>query len=61
MVRYDDRDVIAYEVNGNRVTDGDHHTLAMEMLNITSVGSGAYAISWNGEQDPEEGIAPAGV
>ncbi len=25
------------------------------------MGSCAYAIWWNGEQDPEEGTAPAGV
>ncbi len=54
-------DVIAYEVNRNWAPDGDHHTLPMYMLNISSVGSSAYAIWWNGEQNPEEGAAPAGM
>ncbi len=52
---------MAYEVNGNWVTDGDHHALPFYMLDISRVGSGAYSIWWNGEQDPEEGTAPAGV
>ncbi len=60
IVRYDEGDVMAYEVNDNWVTDGDHHTLPIYMVDISSVGSGAYAIWWNGEQDPEEGTAPPG-
>ncbi len=60
-MRYDDGDVIAYKVNYNWVTDGEHHRLPIYMLDISSVVSGAYSIWWKGEQDPEEGTAPAGV
>ncbi len=50
-----------YEVNHNWFTDGDDHTLPMYMLHISSVDSSAYAIWWNGEQNPEEGAARAGM
>ncbi len=44
IARYDDGDLIAYEVNYNWVRDGDHHTFSMYMLDISSVGFSAYAI-----------------
>ena len=47
-------------VADNTATDSDHHTPPTHQMKIKSVGTGAYAIWWNGSEDPDTGCAPAG-
>ncbi len=49
---YGDRDAMAYRVNDNWVTDGDHHRHLMHVLDISGVGFSACSSWLNCEKRP---------